>query len=50
VRSTEGSRGVLACGSGIGISIAANKMKGIICALCHDHYTATMCREVNNHA
>jgi len=30
----------LICGSGVGISIAANKMKGIRCALCHDIYTA----------
>ena len=32
-------RGILVCGSGIGISIAANKFKGIRCALCHDDYT-----------
>jgi RpiB/LacA/LacB family sugar-phosphate isomerase len=33
-------RGVMICGSGAGASIAANKMKGIRAALCHDHYTA----------
>jgi RpiB/LacA/LacB family sugar-phosphate isomerase len=38
--------GILLCGSGIGISIAANKHKGIRAALCHDGYTATMCRKV----
>lgn len=30
------------------MSIAANKVKGIRCALCHDHYTAKMSREHNN--
>ncbi len=33
-------RGILACGSGVGASIAANKMKGIYAAVCHDHYSA----------
>ncbi len=32
--------GIMICGSGAGASIAANKMKGIRAALCHDHYTA----------
>jgi ribose 5-phosphate isomerase B len=36
------------CGTGIGTSIAANKYHGILCALCHDHYTAKMCRQHNN--
>jgi len=36
--------GVLVCGSGVGISIAANKIRGIRCALCHDHYTAKMAK------
>lgn len=40
--------GVLLCGTGIGISIAANKVKGIRAALCHDHFTAKMCREHND--
>eukprot|EP00758_Cryptobia_borreli_P000911 Tbor_TRINITY_DN1748_c0_g1::TRINITY_DN1748_c0_g1_i1::g.21330::m.21330/K01808/rpiB; ribose 5-phosphate isomerase B len=39
---------VLLCGSGIGISIAANKVTGIRAALCHDHYTSKMCREHND--
>ena len=43
VLSTPGSTGVVLCGSGIGISIACNKIKGIRCALCHDYYTAEMC-------
>ena len=41
-------RAVVVCGSGIGISIAANKLQGVRCALCHDHYTAEMCRHHNN--
>ncbi|KAJ3055253.1 hypothetical protein HK097_011054 [Rhizophlyctis rosea] len=40
--------GIVICGSGIGISIAANKIKGIRCALCHDHYTALMARKHND--
>lgn len=43
-----GSMGIVICGSGIGISISANKVKGVRCALCHDHYTAEMCRRHNN--
>ena len=40
--------GFLFCGSGIGISIAANKCDGIRAALCHDYYTALMAREHND--
>lgn len=40
--------GILLCGTGIGISIAANRRKGIRCALVHDVYTATMAREHND--
>nr|3K7O_A Chain A, Ribose 5-phosphate isomerase [Trypanosoma cruzi strain CL Brener]3K7O_B Chain B, Ribose 5-phosphate isomerase [Trypanosoma cruzi strain CL Brener]3K7S_A Chain A, Ribose 5-phosphate isomerase [Trypanosoma cruzi strain CL Brener]3K7S_B Chain B, Ribose 5-phosphate isomerase [Trypanosoma cruzi strain CL Brener]3K7S_C Chain C, Ribose 5-phosphate isomerase [Trypanosoma cruzi strain CL Brener]3K7S_D Chain D, Ribose 5-phosphate isomerase [Trypanosoma cruzi strain CL Brener]3K8C_A Chain A, len=40
--------GVLACGSGIGMSIAANKVPGVRAALCHDHYTAAMSRIHND--
>lgn len=40
--------GVLLCGTGIGISIAANKFHGIRCALCQDTYTATMTKKHNN--
>ena len=42
------SQGILLCGTGIGISIAANKVKGIRAALCHNEYTAEMAREHNN--
>ncbi len=41
-------RGILICGTGIGISIAANKCKGIRAALCSDVFSAKMSREHNN--
>jgi RpiB/LacA/LacB family sugar-phosphate isomerase len=37
--------GLLLCGSGVGASIAANKIRGIRAALCHDVYSAHQCRE-----
>ncbi len=40
VRDGRAERGILACGSGVGASIAANKVKGIYAAVCHDHYSA----------
>jgi len=40
VRGGEADRGILICGSGVGISIAANKMNGIYAAICHDNYSA----------
>jgi ribose 5-phosphate isomerase B len=40
--------GILLCGTGIGISIAANKVRGIRCALVHDKFTAEMARAHNN--
>ncbi len=48
VASGEFDRGILICGTGIGMSIAANKVKGIRCALVHDVYTAHATREHNN--
>ena len=36
----EAERGVLICGSGVGASVAANKMRGIRAAVCHDTYSA----------
>ncbi len=40
IRSGNAERGVLVCGSGVGVSVAANKFKGIRAGLCHDHYSA----------
>jgi len=40
--------GILICGTGIGMSMAANKNEGIRAALCSDHYTACMSREHND--
>lgn len=48
VVSKEVTRGIVVCGTGIGISIAANKVKGVRCALCGDSYSARMSREHNN--
>jgi len=48
VSNGECDRGVLICGSGIGMSIAANKFRGVRAALCHDAQTATVCRLHNN--
>ena len=48
VTAGRSERGVLLCGTGIGISIAANKIKGIRCALCGDVYSARMARAHND--
>lgn len=48
VASGECERGVVICGSGIGISIAANKVKGIRCALCSEPLSARLSREHND--
>lgn len=40
--------GILLCGTGIGISMAANRHKGIRCALIHDSFTALMAKEHND--
>jgi len=48
VISDKGSFGILICGTGIGISISANKVAGIRAGLCHDAYTASMCRAHND--
>ncbi|MBR2847465.1 MAG: ribose 5-phosphate isomerase B [Clostridia bacterium] len=46
--SGECDRGILVCGTGIGISIAANKIKGIRAAVCGDIYSAAMTKRHNN--
>jgi ribose 5-phosphate isomerase B len=42
------ARGILICGTGLGMSIAANRFPGIRAALCHDIYTAILSRRHNN--
>jgi ribose 5-phosphate isomerase B len=44
----EFDRGILVCGTGIGMSIAANKVKGVRCAVVSDEFSARMSREHNN--
>ncbi|MDK2800441.1 MAG: ribose 5-phosphate isomerase [Clostridiales bacterium] len=46
--SGECEKGILVCGTGIGISISANKIHGIRAALCGDCYSAKMAKEHNN--
>jgi len=48
IQKKECDKGILICGTGIGISIAANKMKGIRAALCHDCFSAEATRLHNN--
>ena len=48
ITSGDAERGVLVCGTGIGMSMAANKVDGIRAALCGDVFSAVMSREHNN--
>lgn len=48
INNNECESGILVCGTGIGISIAANKIKGIRAAHCHDVYSAEMTKRHNN--
>jgi ribose 5-phosphate isomerase B len=48
VKSGRARRGILVCGTGIGMSIAANRVPGIRAALCNDLFTARMARAHNN--
>ena len=40
IKDSRARKGILICGSGVGASVAANKMSGIRAGLCHDHYSA----------
>jgi RpiB/LacA/LacB family sugar-phosphate isomerase len=40
IRDERAERGILVCGSGVGASVAANKIRGVRAGLCHDHYSA----------
>lgn len=48
VANGEFDRGILICGTGIGMSISANKVKGVRCALVHDVFSAKATRQHNN--
>lgn len=48
IQSREVERGVLICGTGIGISIAANRHRGVRAALCHDVTSARLARQHND--
>ncbi|MBW3624432.1 MAG: ribose 5-phosphate isomerase B [Armatimonadetes bacterium] len=48
VADGEAEFGILVCGSGVGMDIAANKVPGVRAGLCSDTYTARMCREHND--
>jgi len=48
VAEGEFERGILICGTGIGMSITANKVKGIIAALCHNAFGANRARQHND--
>jgi RpiB/LacA/LacB family sugar-phosphate isomerase len=45
IQEGRASRGILICGSGVGASVAANKMRGIRAGVCHDTYSAHQCVE-----
>ena len=48
IQSGECEQGILICGTGIGMSIVANKMKGVRCALCSDCFSAEMTKLHND--
>lgn len=48
VKDGKVDRGILICGTGVGIGICANKVNGIRCALCGDEAVAKLCRQHNN--
>jgi ribose 5-phosphate isomerase B len=48
IKSGRAERGIMVCGTGVGASIAANKIHGMRAALCHDTYSAHQCVEHDN--
>ena len=48
ITNGDAERGILICGSGVGASIAANKIKGVYAAVCHDTYSAHQGVELDN--
>ena len=48
IQNKECDLGILICGTGVGIGIAANKHKGIRCAICSETFSAKMCKAHNN--
>lgn len=48
IRKKEFDRGILVCGTGLGMAIAANKVRGIRAATCHDVYSAERARKSND--
>ena len=45
ILNNQGDRGILICGSAVGVSVAANKFRGIRAGVCHDTYSAHQCVE-----
>jgi len=48
VAGAELDRGIVICGSGVGASVAANKIHGVRCGLCHDHFSSRQGVEDDN--
>ncbi|MGT2949618.1 ribose 5-phosphate isomerase B [Streptococcus devriesei] len=48
VVSSQVDKGILICGTGVGIGISANKVKGVRCVICSEPYSAKLSREHNN--
>src|SRR5687767_9187298 len=48
VAAGEADRGVVVCGTGLGVAMAAGKVPGVRAATCHDHFTAEMARRHND--
>ena len=46
LQGNKADRGVLVCGTGIGIGMAANKIRGVRASVCHDYYSAVMARKI----